>query len=77
MPAGALGALYRVYFRRLLPRLGGLLSDRSAYSYLPASVERFPSPGEFARLLRQAGFDDVRFTLQSFGIACLHRGEKP
>jgi demethylmenaquinone methyltransferase/2-methoxy-6-polyprenyl-1,4-benzoquinol methylase len=77
MPGGALGALYRVYFRRVLPRLGGLLSDGSAYSYLPASVERFPSPAEFAQLLREAGFDDVRFTLLTFGIACLHRGEKP
>jgi ubiquinone/menaquinone biosynthesis C-methylase UbiE len=40
-------------------------------------VERFPSPAQFAQLLREAGFDDVRVTLLSFGIACLHRGEKP
>ncbi len=77
MPGGALGALYKVYFRRVLPRLGGLLSDGSAYSYLPASVARFPSPQDFAALMREAGFGDVRFTLLSGGIACLHRGEKP
>ena len=76
MPRGLLGAAYRLYFRQVLPRLGGLVSDGSAYSYLPASVARFPSPDGFADLMRQAGFDDVRFTLLTGGIACLHRGEK-
>ena len=42
MPRGPLGAAYRLYFRQVLPRLGGLISDGSAYSYLPASVARFP-----------------------------------
>ena len=76
MPGGAFGTLYRIYFRRVLPRLGGLLSEGSAYSYLPASVARFPTPQAFAELMREAGFDDVRFELLSGGIACLHRGEK-
>jgi demethylmenaquinone methyltransferase/2-methoxy-6-polyprenyl-1,4-benzoquinol methylase len=77
MPRGALAAAYRLYFRQLLPRLGGLLSDGSAYSYLPASVARFPSPDAFAGLMREAGFTDVRWLLLTGGIACLHRGEKP
>jgi demethylmenaquinone methyltransferase/2-methoxy-6-polyprenyl-1,4-benzoquinol methylase len=77
MPRGLLGAAYRVYFQQVLPRLGGLISDGSAYSYLPASVARFPSPDSFAGLMREAGFADVRWQLLTFGIACLHRGEKP
>jgi demethylmenaquinone methyltransferase/2-methoxy-6-polyprenyl-1,4-benzoquinol methylase len=76
MPRGLLGAAYRVYFRRLLPLLGRVLSDASAYAYLPASVERFPSPARFAALMEQAGFGGVRWRLLSGGIACLHRGER-
>jgi len=77
MPGGGLGVLYRLYFRRLLPRLGGLVSgDGSAYSYLPASVARFPTPGAFASLMEEAGFVGVHWTLLTGGIACLHRGER-
>jgi demethylmenaquinone methyltransferase/2-methoxy-6-polyprenyl-1,4-benzoquinol methylase len=72
MPRGVLGAAYRLYFRSVLPRLGGLVSgDGSAYAYLPASVERFPAPREFGALL------EVTWRLLTGGIACLHRGEKP
>ena len=75
-PKGLLGAAYRLYFRQVLPRIGALLSDRSAYAYLPASVARFPSPDVFAARMQEAGFTEVRWRLLSFGIACLHRGEK-
>jgi demethylmenaquinone methyltransferase/2-methoxy-6-polyprenyl-1,4-benzoquinol methylase len=77
MPRGVLGAGYRLYFRHVLPRLGGLISDGSAYSYLPASVARFPSPEAFAALLGEAGFVGVRWRLLTGGIACLHRAERP
>ena len=78
MPRGVLGAAYRLYFRSVLPRLGGLVSgDGSAYAYLPASVERFPAPREFGALLEQAGLREVTWRLLTGGIACLHRGEKP
>ena len=77
MPGGVFGMAYRFYFRRVLPRLGGLVSgDASAYAYLPASVARFPSPDAFARLVAEAGFVDVRWRTLTGGIACLHRGEK-
>jgi demethylmenaquinone methyltransferase/2-methoxy-6-polyprenyl-1,4-benzoquinol methylase len=77
-PGGVFGMAYRFYFRHVLPRLGGLVSgDTSAYAYLPASVARFPSPEAFAGLMREAGFDDVRWRPLTGGIACLHRGEKP
>jgi demethylmenaquinone methyltransferase/2-methoxy-6-polyprenyl-1,4-benzoquinol methylase len=75
-PGGALGALYRVYFHRILPCIGGWVSgDRSAYSYLPASVARFPGPREFAALLEGTGFRSVLVRPLSGGIAHLYRGE--
>ena len=78
MPGGPLGAAYRLYFRSVLPRIGGFVSgDRSAYAYLPASVSRFPAPRDFATLMEEAGFVDVRWCLLTGGIACLHRGAKP
>ncbi len=77
LPAGALGSVYRFYFTQILPRIGGLISgDRSAYSYLPASVAGFPAPEQFGALMTQAGFEGVRWQLLTGGIACLHRGEK-
>ncbi len=77
-PQGPLfGRLYRFYFHRVLPWLGGLVSgDRRAYSYLPASVSGFPSPGEFARLMEDVGFHDVRFRALTGGIVMLHVGRK-
>jgi demethylmenaquinone methyltransferase/2-methoxy-6-polyprenyl-1,4-benzoquinol methylase len=76
-PRGAIGAAYQLYFRHVLPRIGGLVSgDGSAYAYLPASVARFPDPEAFAALLRDAGFVDVRHERLTLGIAWLHRGEK-
>jgi demethylmenaquinone methyltransferase/2-methoxy-6-polyprenyl-1,4-benzoquinol methylase len=78
VPQGLLGVLYRTYFTALLPRIGSLVSgDGSAYAYLPASVQAFPRPQAFARLMEQAGFVSVRFEPLTFGIAWLHRGEKP
>lgn len=77
MPQGVLGSLYRLYFREVLPRVGGLVSgDRGAYAYLPASVARFPSPEAFAALLETCGFTAVRWRPLTGGIAHLHRGDK-
>jgi demethylmenaquinone methyltransferase/2-methoxy-6-polyprenyl-1,4-benzoquinol methylase len=77
-PTGLLGAGYRLYFERLLPRIAGVVSgDRGAYSYLPASVARFPDPAAFGRLMEEAGFTGVVWKRLTAGIAHLHRGEKP
>jgi len=76
-PGGVMGAAYRLYFERLLPRIAGLVGgDRAAYSYLPASVARFPDPAAFGRMMEQAGFARVARTRLTAGIAHLHRGEK-
>ena len=76
-PKGVLGALYRIYFKEVLPRIGTVISGvRGPYAYLPASVERFPSPDEMLDRMRQAGFSEARWTPYTFGIAGLYRGIK-
>jgi demethylmenaquinone methyltransferase/2-methoxy-6-polyprenyl-1,4-benzoquinol methylase len=73
-----LGALYRWYFRSVLPRIGAAVSgDGGAYSYLPASVSRFPLVQELADQMEQAGFSEVRFELWTGGIVTLHTAVRP
>jgi demethylmenaquinone methyltransferase/2-methoxy-6-polyprenyl-1,4-benzoquinol methylase len=73
-PSGLLAPFYRLWFDGLVPLLGKLLPGGSAYTYLPASVRRFPSPEELAELLRAAGFEDVRWKTFAGGIVALHIG---
>jgi demethylmenaquinone methyltransferase / 2-methoxy-6-polyprenyl-1,4-benzoquinol methylase len=51
---------HRVYFRKVVPAIGGLLSDREAYSYLPRSTAYLPPPNEVLSMLREAGFTEAR-----------------
>jgi demethylmenaquinone methyltransferase/2-methoxy-6-polyprenyl-1,4-benzoquinol methylase len=78
-PRGKLfGSLYRFYFRRVLPRLGGLISGNgSAYTYLPNSVSKFPSPEALQGKFEQAGYTDVRFVRWTGGIVTLHTASRP
>jgi demethylmenaquinone methyltransferase / 2-methoxy-6-polyprenyl-1,4-benzoquinol methylase len=70
-------ALYRFYFHRLLPALGRLVSGhRTAYRYLPLSVDNFPGETELARRMTRAGFANVRIDRLSLGIAAIHAGER-
>jgi demethylmenaquinone methyltransferase/2-methoxy-6-polyprenyl-1,4-benzoquinol methylase len=76
-PGGLMGAIYRVYFKQVLPRVGTLISGvRGPYAYLPASVERFPSPEEMVARMKRAGFAEAIWTPYTFGIAGLYRGKK-
>jgi demethylmenaquinone methyltransferase / 2-methoxy-6-polyprenyl-1,4-benzoquinol methylase len=70
-PNPLLRAGHRVYFGRVVPMIGGLLSDRSAYRYLPRSVAYLPAPADLLAQLAGAGFVDVERTLLSTGIAQL------
>jgi demethylmenaquinone methyltransferase / 2-methoxy-6-polyprenyl-1,4-benzoquinol methylase len=75
---GWLRALYRVYSRSLLPLLGGWLSgDRSAYTYLPESIQAFPVQEALALEIETAGFVQVTFANLTGGIVALHTGVKP
>ena len=73
-PSGLLAPFYRLWFDGLVPLLGKLLPGGSAYTYLPASVRRFPGPDELASLLRAGGFEDVRWRTFAGGIVALHIG---
>jgi demethylmenaquinone methyltransferase / 2-methoxy-6-polyprenyl-1,4-benzoquinol methylase len=73
-PRGFLRPFYRLWFDGLVPLAGKLLPGGSAYTYLPASVRRFPEAEDFAELMRAAGFEEVRYRLFAGGIVALHRG---
>jgi demethylmenaquinone methyltransferase/2-methoxy-6-polyprenyl-1,4-benzoquinol methylase len=73
-PRGMLAPFYRLWFDRIVPLLGKLLKGGQAYSYLPASVRRFPGPDELAGLMRAAGFADVEYRTFAGGIVALHTG---
>ena len=76
-PKGAMGALYRIYFKQVLPRVGTMISGvKGPYAYLPASVERFPAPEEMLTRMKIAGFVEATWTPYTFGIAGLYRGKK-
>jgi demethylmenaquinone methyltransferase/2-methoxy-6-polyprenyl-1,4-benzoquinol methylase len=74
-PRGFLAPFYRLWFDRIVPLLGRVLPGGAAYTYLPASVRRFPGPEELAELLATCGFGDVEFRLFGGGIVALHVGE--
>ena len=79
MPRNKLfSAVYRWYFRNILPRIGQLLASNSeaAYKYLPQSVSEFPQDEELAGLMRKAGLKDITWTPLTFGIATLYAGSK-
>jgi demethylmenaquinone methyltransferase/2-methoxy-6-polyprenyl-1,4-benzoquinol methylase len=76
-PGGVWGKLYGFYFRRVLPRIGTLISGvRGPYEYLPASVQKFPAPQAMLTRMQEAGFTDVTWTPYTFAIAGLYRGRK-
>jgi demethylmenaquinone methyltransferase / 2-methoxy-6-polyprenyl-1,4-benzoquinol methylase len=69
--------VYAWYFRRVLPRIGRLVSRHSdAYTYLPVSVGTFSSPDGFRSSLAGAGFDEVRADPLTFGIVYLYTGRR-
>lgn len=76
-PDGVVGALYNLYFKQILPRIGALVSDASAYTYLPESVARFPRPPRMLELIHNAGFVDAQWTSYTFGVAGLYLATKP
>lgn len=76
-PNPAVRAAYLAYFRHILPAVGDAVSGSSAYRYLSRSVLEWPSPRELGRTFRACGFERVRWSELSLGIAVLHIGQKP
>jgi len=73
-PRGALKPFFSLWFDRVVPLLGKVLPGGSAYTYLPASVKRFPPAEGLAALMHESGFHDVRFSLMAGTIVALHTG---
>src|SRR5579863_9299854 len=68
-----LDTLYDAYSFKLLPRIGGLVAgDEDSYRYLAESIRRFPLQAEFARMIAEAGLDQVKVRTLSGGIATMH-----
>jgi demethylmenaquinone methyltransferase/2-methoxy-6-polyprenyl-1,4-benzoquinol methylase len=75
-PRGVLCPFFRLWFDGLVPLAGKALPGGAAYSYLPASVRRFPGPEDLAEAMRGAGFADVGWRLLGGGIVALHVGRR-
>ena len=73
-PRGLLRPFFHLWFDHLVPLLGRLLPGGAAYTYLPASVQRFPAAEELAALMRRSGFERVEFRLLAGSIIAVHTG---
>lgn len=69
--------IYNFYFKIILPKIGRLISkDKSAYTYLPASVEAFPDGMDFENILKKVGFKNTTCEPLTFGISSIYTGRK-
>ena len=77
--SGPLAGFHRLWFDRVVPGIGRAIDRKgdSAYTYLPASVRRFPGPTPLAHVMYEAGLRDVRFRTLGGGIVALHVGTVP
>ena len=75
-PATVVGRLGRVWFERVVPRLGQLAGQGDAYRYLVTSVRAYPPPEEIASIMRGVGLLDVRWIPMTFGMVTLHTGRR-
>ena len=76
-PRGLLRPFFRLWFDVLVPLAGKVLPGGKAYTYLPASVRRFPGPEDLSRLMADAGFRDIRYRLLGGGSVALHTAVRP
>jgi demethylmenaquinone methyltransferase/2-methoxy-6-polyprenyl-1,4-benzoquinol methylase len=68
---------HRIYFEQVVPRLTALFgADRAAYTYLPQSARAFPEPPALARIMQDAGWSEVRYTMLMMGAAAVHTAIK-
>jgi demethylmenaquinone methyltransferase/2-methoxy-6-polyprenyl-1,4-benzoquinol methylase len=75
-PQGLLRPFFRLWFDVVIPLAGKVLPGGAAYTYLPASVRRFPGPEDLARAIERAGFGAVSYRLLAGGIVALHVGTR-
>ena len=77
LPNAGLQKAYDLYSYNVIPRMGqAIAGDRDSYQYLVESIRRFPDQDTFADMIRDAGFEQVKYRNLSMGIAALHSGWK-
>jgi len=76
-PRSLIGRLGRIWFERIVPRLGSLIGQGRAYAYLVESVRGYPTPEEIAAIMQAAGLVDVTWASMTFGMVTLHVGLRP
>ena len=77
LPNDGMQKLYDLYSFNVIPRMGKLIADDAdSYQYLVESIRKFPDQDMFAQMIRDAGFDNVKYRNLSLGIAALHSGWK-
>jgi len=77
-PPGLLGDLYRWYFFKILPKIGGFISGhKAAYTYLPKSISKFLRVQELAKLMERVGYESAAYKVWTFGTVALHTATKP
>jgi demethylmenaquinone methyltransferase / 2-methoxy-6-polyprenyl-1,4-benzoquinol methylase len=76
-PRGFLRPFFRLWFDGIVPLLGKVLPGGEAYTYLPASVRRFPAPADLAEVMSRAGLVDIAWRRLGGGIVALHTARKP
>lgn len=75
-PRGALRPFFTLWFDGIVPLAGKVLPGGSAYTYLPASVRRFPGPEQLSEAMRRAGFGEITWRVLGGGIVALHAATK-
>lgn len=76
--SGFLQNLYKLYLNGMLPLVGRVFSQHAfAYRYLAESIQSFPPATFFCRQIQEAGFQEVRYQVLTFGVVCLFYGRKP
>ena len=76
-PRGLLRPFFRIWLDAMIPLAGRFLPGGKAYTYLPASVRRFPGPEDLSRLLERGSFREVHYRLLGGGSVALHTGVRP
>ncbi|WP_103332080.1 bifunctional demethylmenaquinone methyltransferase/2-methoxy-6-polyprenyl-1,4-benzoquinol methylase UbiE [Pseudotabrizicola formosa] len=77
IPNDLMQKAYDLYSFNVIPLMGQVVAgDRDSYQYLVESIRKFPDQDTFASMIRQAGFDQVKYRNQTMGIAALHSGWK-
>jgi demethylmenaquinone methyltransferase/2-methoxy-6-polyprenyl-1,4-benzoquinol methylase len=77
IPNDLMQKAYDIYSFNVIPVMGQVVAgDRASYQYLVESIRKFPDQETFAAMIRDAGFDQVKYRNLTMGIAALHSGWK-